>query len=171
MKTTLLLLLLPFYIFAQTDSTQIKLQEYKDLFIKGLINAQEYEMLKAKQLGLTTTEGVKSTSPFADSTYTQTFVTKYKSNIFGGATLLPIGVGTAISAIAFYNLTPNRVDRNGNDIRILPTAVLGVVGVAATVTGIVCLSIGLRQREVYRNAKLNVAINVTPGNTGLYLNF
>ncbi len=37
---------------AQTDSTVIKLQFYKDLLAKGLIDSQEYVSLKAKVLGL-----------------------------------------------------------------------------------------------------------------------
>lgn len=38
--------------YTQTDSTEIKLLQYKDLFIKGLISAQEYETMKAQLLGI-----------------------------------------------------------------------------------------------------------------------
>lgn len=37
---------------SQSDSTEIKLTHYKELFIKGLITAQEYETLKQQTLGL-----------------------------------------------------------------------------------------------------------------------
>lgn len=39
-------------LIAQTDSTQIKLSYYKDLFIKGLIDSKEYEKMKSNVLGL-----------------------------------------------------------------------------------------------------------------------
>jgi hypothetical protein len=52
MKYSLLLLLMLCLgsAFAQTDSLTIKLEQYKQLFIKGLITANEYEALKAKVL-------------------------------------------------------------------------------------------------------------------------
>lgn len=43
-------LLLAGLCFAQTDSLTIKLEQYKRLFDKGLINESEYEALKAKVL-------------------------------------------------------------------------------------------------------------------------
>lgn len=39
---------------AQTDSTEIKLTHYKELFMKGLITAHEYEALKQQALGIST---------------------------------------------------------------------------------------------------------------------
>jgi hypothetical protein len=49
-----LLFLLPVDLAAQ-DSTEIKLQHYKDLYNKKLINSYEYELLKYKALDLSTT--------------------------------------------------------------------------------------------------------------------
>ena len=37
---------------AQTDSTEIKLQRYKDMFVKGLINSSEYDILRRQTLGI-----------------------------------------------------------------------------------------------------------------------
>ena len=51
-KIIFLLIFLPAFVFAQTDSTTIRLQHYKDLFVQGLISSQEYEILKQKELKL-----------------------------------------------------------------------------------------------------------------------
>lgn len=47
-----ILLIIPCSIFAQTDSLQIKLERYKDLYDKGLISQPEYEVLKQKELDI-----------------------------------------------------------------------------------------------------------------------
>lgn len=39
-------------VFAQTDSTEMKLNNYKQLFINGTITSQEYETLRKKTLGI-----------------------------------------------------------------------------------------------------------------------
>lgn len=49
---SVILILLSLTAHCQTDSTEIKLQHYKDMFMKGLITAPEYEQLKQKELGL-----------------------------------------------------------------------------------------------------------------------
>ena len=38
--------------FSQTDSTEIKLQKFKDMYFKGLISEQEYDKLRKKTLGI-----------------------------------------------------------------------------------------------------------------------
>lgn len=51
---TIALILSLHLAYSQTDSTEIKLTHYKELFIKGFISAQEYETLKQHTLGLST---------------------------------------------------------------------------------------------------------------------
>jgi hypothetical protein len=65
MKYCLLLLLMLCLgsAFAQTDSLTIKLEQYKQLFIKGLITANEYEALKAKVLQINTPQTAADTTP------------------------------------------------------------------------------------------------------------
>ena len=48
----LLFLLLGIACGAQTDSTEIKLLRYKEMFSKGLISANDYELLRKQTLGI-----------------------------------------------------------------------------------------------------------------------
>src|SRR5688572_5468915 len=62
MKNTLLILFITFLFqraFSQTDSTIIKLQLYKDLFTKRLIDSSEYVALKARVLDLNQQTSIK----------------------------------------------------------------------------------------------------------------
>lgn len=55
MKISILALVLFFFtfeIYAQTDSTTIKLQQYKKMFNDSLISFEEYEVLKKNLLGI-----------------------------------------------------------------------------------------------------------------------
>jgi hypothetical protein len=49
---TVFLLMLFIVCYGQTDSLEIKLQQYKKLYDKGLITQAEYEVLKARELKL-----------------------------------------------------------------------------------------------------------------------
>ena len=48
----LLCLLLGIACGAQTDATEIKLLRYKEMFSKGLISANDYELLRKQTLGI-----------------------------------------------------------------------------------------------------------------------
>jgi len=48
--------------FAQSDSIEIKLQRYKDMFVKGLISANEYEILRKQTLAIEDKSTVKKLS-------------------------------------------------------------------------------------------------------------
>lgn len=56
-----ILLVIPCSLFAQTDSLQIKLERYKDLYEKGLISQPEYAVLKQKELNLSNNPVKKDT--------------------------------------------------------------------------------------------------------------
>ncbi len=66
-KLLLPLLLFPFLLFAQKDSTAIKLKQYKTLYEQGLINSADYDILKYKALGVPPPEKTPAQYAAADS--------------------------------------------------------------------------------------------------------
>lgn len=84
---TLAAMTLSLVCFAQTDSTEIKLQKYKDLYDKELITEQEYDLLKKKELDISSVNTKK------DTISVQSLKSKYKSQFIAGSIVFGAGIG------------------------------------------------------------------------------
>ena len=126
MKRILTLLCLLFTLAgrAQTDSTEINLQRYKDMFTKGLITSTEYETLRRQTLGIQNTQVVvKDTTTKADSVLFRKGEADardyYRTGAFFGSTLASTVVGTPvlglIPAIAFTLIPPKPENAPSHD--------------------------------------------------------
>jgi len=150
----------------QTDSTDIKLKHYKEMFVSGLITPQEYEQLKAKALGISAplTQSVIVLPPakeqHMDSTQLAKLKEAYQSKIAFGGVLMGIGAGFlgADIGIAFSKLTP-------------PVGLyiaLTTLGIAGIASGTPLLAVGVKQKHNYQEKIGNyIALNI--GNTGIGL--
>lgn len=191
MKKSLLLVFVLIALFAnaQTDSTDIKLQHYKDLFIKGLITSQEYEALKQQTLGLPaktqpTTIIVQQPKIKAeiDSVQAEKFRRVSTSNIVAGSGGLVLGIGLLIGGGVYHigmqkeiygqpNVTgaaPNQ--RLIKQDRIV-TSMLCVFGSVATVVGITGISVGVKQKRQLRRYDQSLSVMLGPAGLSLAYNF
>lgn len=153
----------------QVDSTDIKLKHYKEMFVSGLITSQEYEQLKAKTLGISTTPQSIIVLPPAneqhmDSTQLAKLKDAYQNKIAFGGVFLGVGIGfiAADIGIAFSKATP-------------PVGLyisLTTLGVAGVASGVPLLAVGIRQKHNYQEKNGNyVALNIGSSGIGLAYNF
>ncbi len=163
--------------FAQTDSTSIKLDQYKSWHDKGMISDADYAALRAKVLGLQPQSVVKTTSPFADSSYRAYYRKKFNAEIISGGVCLPIGVGAAVTGTIVLLQVPNdqypgsdeytRFIQNRNTAAV----VLLAAGGALTISGAVLLGLGVHQRDIYRKETVTLRASISPSGVGLSLAF
>lgn len=145
---------------AQTDSTEIKLQQYKDLFVKGLITSTEYEQLKGKLLNIqtfpssqsvenvksqTTTVLKKETSKVTLDSIERKMRANYHGSVGVGITGMVIGSGFIIGT-AIYGLTNTSPRANA----IIPLAIFGGLGITL---GAVSLGTGIAKWNKYQMTK------------------
>lgn len=162
---------------AQTDSTSIKLEQYKTWHDKGMISDADYAALRAKVLGLQPQSVVKSTSPFADSSYRTYYRKKFNAEIISGATCLPIGVGAAVTGtIVLLQVPTDQYPGSDEYLRFIQNrntaaVILLASGGALTISGAVLLGLGLHQRDIYRKETVALRASVGPSGVGLSLAF
>lgn len=160
--TLSVLLMLSVFCKAQTDSTEIKLNQFKDLFMKGLITAPEYEALKQKTLGIQSQppsvvivkQEIKPL-PQIDSAQAAKFQYKYTGNIIVGVAGITLGTGLLGGGIAYYKwaskdmgqtVTGEFTYRASIRNRNIITGVLCGFGSAALGVGIAALTVGVKQK-------------------------
>lgn len=121
MKTIALfsLLIFAFSVSAQTDSTdtktdstEIRLQRYKELHEKGLITDQEYDLLKKKELDISTVPKTSNRDTISLDKLKRT----YKTQIIAGSLELATGI-TCIGLFIHYRNKTNTNSTNNNYLR------------------------------------------------------
>jgi len=186
-KLLFICLLLPVLTFAQTDSTDIKLQHYKDLFIKGLISAQEYETLKQQTLGIkpapqpqTIIINNPKPKPEIDEKQAEKMRLASTPNIVCGVLGIGAGVGLISGGVVYYKnnyfkAAGSSVDgsypvREVRRVRIITAALCGF-GSLSTILGITGLSVGITQKQKLKRYDAAVSINITPSTIGFACKF
>lgn len=153
---------------AQTDSTEIKLNQYKDWYEKGLINDQEYNELKKKTLDLsnapstTTDKSPKKTS------------TSYKGKLIGGSVFLATGTSFVAGGLYLkrhprlvykpnikgYAYDYKKARRGGNGVIVMGSLQMAL--------GAFLLGKGIHGLVIHQNRQTKASIGITPsGQLGL----
>ena len=186
MKLLFFLLLFPVFLFAQIDSTDIKLQHYKDLFVKGLISSQEYETLKQQALGIKITPApvqaatVQQPRPHIDSIQLAKMRNAYTGNIVAGTVGIFLGVGCIAGGAIYHKNNYTKAAGSSVDGSIPTRAIrrvsiitgsLCAFGGAATILGITGLSVGVSQYRKVRRHDDYISFNVSSNSFGLAYNF
>jgi hypothetical protein len=182
-------LLLSITVFAQTDSTDIKLAHYKDLFVKGLITAQEYETLKAQTLGIskptttqqTTTVIIQQPKPVSkiDSTQAAKYRTKSMGNLVAGGGGIALGTGLIVGGVFYHRHIQYELSSSVdgyNDDKLTKQDRIGTVslclfGSIAEILGITAISVGSVQRHRMNKYNRSLSFNISANNLGLAYNF
>jgi len=173
-------------VTAQTDSTEIKLQHYKDLFIKGLISSQEYETLKGQVLGLPKSQPTtiivqqQKPKPEIDSVQAKHLKNKYTGNIAAGVGGIVLGVGLITGGAIYYEnrykeIVGYSVDGSSEarairTLRIVSGMMIGF-GSASLVLGVTGLSVGLTQRNKVKKYENSLSFNLSLSQIGFAYNF
>lgn len=153
------------------DSTEIKLNHVKDLFIKNLITAQEYEAMKAQILGIkpSAPQSIiiqqKKSLPKMDSLSLERLNSGGNANTNIGSFFIVGSAGLAIGT-SVYAL------KHAGQGKIEPLEiVLPILSVALFIPGVCLVVEGTKQRHRYREYKDELAINISPTATGLAYKF
>lgn len=156
-------------VFAQ-DSTEIKLQRYKDLHENGLITDIEYETLKKKELSLNAAPAKK------DTVNLDKLKRSYKSSLVFGSVMFsgaiasiagaihlrtkPIYAGSNASAIGGTPTSPQFKGYHTRDARLL-----FVLGGVCTGVGIYAFVKGAKNRQKY------IELSTSPGAVTMLMKF
>lgn len=152
----------PYYAQAQTDSTEIKLNQYKDWYEKGLINQQEYDDLRRKTLDL------GNTPPKAAEKTKDKPATSYKGKLIGGSIFLATGTSFIaggvylkrnprliyVPTIKGYAYDYRKARRGGNGLIVMGSLQLAL--------GAFLLSKGVHGLIVYNNGGRQATLGITP---------
>jgi len=156
-----------------SDSTKIKLEQYKKLLDDGTIGEDEYNRKKAELLGTTQPE-VKQPEVVkqerevtkADTIPMSTLKEHYKSKIIAGSVILSVGtafwVGDVLLATTSAKLNPkDSLYSTKLETRRGSETALGVLGGLASVGGAVFLALGLKDKAIYRRRGKELTMNFT----------
>lgn len=172
MKTLFLFfLLLPLGVFAQTDSTTIKLNQYKSWRDAGVISEQEYVQLKAKLLQIpVATNTDPSTKKQVDTAALNSLLQKAKSNTTGGIVMMSLGGVFIIGTTIYRYVGPVVNSRTDTDYKI---GIGGgyTVGAVSMVVGGILVGVGIHNRVLYAEGKKSIAVISYQDRIGLALNF
>lgn len=144
---------------AQTDSTAIKLQEYKTLHEKGLISDKEYEVLKGKLLEIPTSSGneVVIVYPKKDTVDMRALERTYKAQIITGSMELATG---ALLVGLFVHFRNEPLERNSNGVY---TSSIRQARICLVASGVFC---GVGLYSVIRGSKNRqkyINLSASPG--------
>jgi hypothetical protein len=152
---TILLTLAASFAFAQTDSVEMKLTQYKKWFDSGLIDKEDYEIMKQKalkrELSDVEIETIKKEVQQAedkkrvveesvrkvDTMELAVLKERFTLKIIAGTIFMGAGVGMQTGVIASPQMS------------LANKATLLTFGVASTVTGIVLAVLGGKERKVF----------------------
>jgi hypothetical protein len=156
-----------------SDSTRVKLEQYKRLLDDGTISEDEYNRKKAELLGTTQpetkqTEVVKPEKDItkADTMSMASLKERYKSKVIAGSVILSVGtafwVGDVLLAATSKKLNPtDSLYSTKLETRRGSETALGVLGGLASVGGAVFLALGLKDKAVYRRRGKELTMNFT----------
>ncbi len=189
MKTLIFIIAVLFTskVFSQvTDSTEIKLNEYKNLFDKGLINQDEYEKLKGSLLFPKNDFEKKDIEiKSVDKNAITDLKKEYKGNLIGGSVLLAGGVAAIGGGIHYKN---NKIpdlskyfNKNGifnssaydaalKTYRAKKIIIFSIGGVCAG-AGLVLEILGIYNRQVYINKKKDISLSMSNQGIGASITF
>ena len=156
-----------------SDSTRIKLEQYKKLLDDGTIGEDEYNRKKAEILGIAQpeTKQVEVIKPEMELTKADTMSMallreRYKSRIVAGSVILSVGtafwVGDVILATTSQKLNPtDSLYSNKLATSRGSETSLGVLGGVASIGGAVFLALGLKDKALYRRRGKTLTMNFT----------
>jgi hypothetical protein len=179
MKPLLLIIamLMTLFIHAQaTDSTDIKLQHYKEMFTKGLITSAEYEALKEKLLGIPPKapqvqqpqeihiiqEPAQKTIKKISARDLQDLRASGNAGIAGGVFLFIMATGSFIGEGVLVS--------SGSGTTVVQVF-LPIIGVACLAAGGVSLGTGIHKIHKYNKYMESVSLNLYPNRLGLVCTF
>lgn len=166
-----ILLLLPFTAFCQTDSTTIKLNQYKSWKDAGVISEEEYGLLKARLLQIPVTTNVEtSAKKQVDTAALNRLLQKAKSNTTGGIVMMSLGGVFIIGTTIYRYAGPVTNYKTDTGYKIGIGGGYAVGGVSMLVGGIL-LGVGIHNRVLYAEGKKSVAVISYQDRIGLALNF
>lgn len=152
------MLIIPFVGFAQTDSTEIKLQQYKDLHDKGLINEKEYEDLKRGALKIPAPQVKRDTVNLPNLLRT------YKAQLISGSLELVSGAGL-LGAGLYFKDKEGYYNSRGDYIGYTKQARISFIcGAIFTGIGIYSIAKGSKNKNKYlelKSAPSGVSFNLT----------
>ena len=146
---------------AQTDSTKLKLERYKELREQGLITDEEYDLLKKKELDLAKVEIIRPDTIDLDA-----LKKKFRGQLIGGSIGVPTGVAFIVTAIRGFDYEKVTVNSSGKVIGISDkkgqawTVLFGGIGFSAI--GSALIIIGSRNRSKYFER-----ISLSPGSVSI----
>jgi hypothetical protein len=169
MKTLLavLLLLISSIGYSQTDSTSIKLEQYKEMFSKGLITATEYEALKGKLLGLPEKQ-TQSLPQKITIVNTPNYEARYKSKNIVGGLFTGIGASCFIGDFAYIAATKDKLTKEQRKPTIIGLSVSSGVFL---VTGATLLVVGDHERNIYYKNKKALSLKLNRDGVGFAFKF
>ncbi len=166
-----ILLLLPFTAFCQTDSTTIKLNQYKSWRDAGVISEEEYGQLKARLLQIPlSAKDEPSAKKQIDTAALKNLLQKAKSNTTGGIVMMSLGGVFIIGTTVYRYAAPVVKNRTDTDYKIGIGGGYAVGGVSMVVGGIL-LGVGIHNRVLYNEGKKNLALVLDEDKVGLAFNF
>lgn len=168
-----LLLIASISAFAQTiDSTEIKLNHYKEMYSKGMIDSAEFKALRERTLGINehrpqqTVIQQPAPKPAPKISSAQMETLKYNSQVQIGIGSFGIAGGLACMVTGFiFDAYDAGFGAEPLDI-ILP-----IVGAGCFAGGVGLVAIGARGLNKYHAYRDNLTLNVKPHAIGLAYNF
>lgn len=174
--------------FAQipsNDTTEIKLNEYKNLFEKGLINQNEYEKLKENILFPKKEENKVVKSEVVDKNIITDLKKEYKGNFIGGSILFAGGIAAIGGGVHFKN---NKIpditkyfNKNGSfngdsydaalkDYRAKKIIIFSIGGVCMG-AGFALEILGIHNRKLYLDKSKNISLGLSNEGIGALITF
>ena len=165
---TLALVLLLIVCKAQiADSTDARLERYKQQYNQHLISLNQYQWLKAQVLDIPF-----DINAYPDSVRAKILYHRYHNRIIGGSCLVGVGftaamVGGILSGVgAPHQLEPFKPGGPGR-----PYVFTGVFGGFTAVIGAILLGLGEHDRSLYYNDYVALRLTGTNSSIGLACNF
>jgi hypothetical protein len=152
---TIFILVLNNLALAQTDSTQIKLENYKKWFDSGLIDKDEYNKLKNQVLKISTTITQKDTLTIKDSNYKIKSGAIFSTFCIGGLIYSKIYLTNSINSTPYDKNYSKNIESINQDYKVLRAASVGL-----GILGLGLIAYGLKLKTEYYDQKTSVSIDI-----------